>query len=77
MLDVSIQRVSKCSEMLSSAVPWMVHTSKQCYRHSIKKSLHSNPLEDVTVAAGNSACPMSSENSVTTQVKHTWCGRQI
>ena len=77
VLDVSIQRVSKCSEMLSSAVPWMGHTNKRRRRCRIKKSLHINPMEDVTVAAGNSVSPMNSEDSVTTQVKQTRHGRQI
>ena len=77
VLDVSIQRVSKCSEMLSSSVPWMGHTNKQRRRRRIKKSLHTNPVEDVTVAADNSVSPMNSEDSVTTLVKQTRRGRQI
>ena len=77
VLNVSIQQVSECSEMLSSAVPWMGHTNKQHHHCRIKKSLHTNPVGDVTVAAGNSVTPMNSEDSVTAQVKQTRRGRQI
>ena len=63
--------------MLSAAVPWMGHTNKQRRRRRIKKSLHTNPVEDVTEAADNSVSPMNSEESVTTLVKQTRRGRQI
>ena len=77
VLDVSIQQVSKCSEMLSSAIPWMGHTNKQRRRRRIKKSSCTNPVEGVCVTAGNSVSPTDSEVSVSAQTKKTRCGWQI
>ena len=87
VLDVSIQRVSKCSEMLSSAIPWMGHTNRQRRRRQIKKkSSRTNAVESADVTAGdpvspaNSEDPVSTANSedpVSTRTKKTQSGRQI
>ena len=70
---MSIQEVFKCSEMLSSAIPWMGHTNKQCHGHQIKKSSHTNPVGDADVTADNSVSPINAQ----TKTKKTRCGRQV
>ena len=77
ILDVSIQRVSKCSEMLSSAVPWMGHTNRQRRHHQIKKkSSRTNSVESADVTAGDPVSPVNSEDPVSTRTKKTRSGRQ-
>ena len=74
---MSFQRVSKCSEILSSVISWMGQTNRLHHCHQIKKSSYTNPVQDTAVAAGNLVSSMNRQDSVTTQVKQSWCGQQI
>ena len=55
----------------------MGQTNRQHHCHQIKKSSYTNPVQDTAVAAGNLVSSMNSQDSVTTQVKQSWCGQQI
>ena len=69
VLDVSIQRVSKCSEELSLATPWMGHGSRWC-RQQIKKS-------GTKSVEGSSSVPMNSDHATTTSEKRTRHGQRV
>ena len=54
VLDVSIQRVSKCREQLSSSTPWMGHGRRQ-RRRQIKKTIAAQPVNETnSVTRGDS-----------------------
>ena len=69
VLDMSIQRVSKCSKELSLATPWMGHGSR--WRRQQIKRFFTKSVE------GSNSVTMNSENITTTPVKRTQHGRQI
>jgi len=65
VLDVSIQRVSKCSKNLETAIPWLGHSGKSRRRRQVRKTRA--PRE-----AANTRLESSSRHGQSTR-----CGRQI
>ena len=70
ILDVSIQRVSKCKEQLSTSTPWMGH-GRGRRRRQIKKAVVIQPVDNTSIA--------SNENSVvnTPEETRTRSGRRV
>ena len=70
ILDVSIQRVSKCKEQLSTSTPWMGH-GRGRRRRQIKKAVVIQPVDDTSIA--------SNKNSVvnTPEETRTRSGRRV
>ena len=64
ILDVSIQRISKCKEQLSTSTPWMGN-GRGWHRRQIKKPAVIQPVDNTSIASNENSAVDTPEETRT------------